>query len=213
MPPKPTREKAAERLQIPRTDDRLSETPEPEPKQDVNDAIEGRSFLEGHLLLCPVGEPPTHISLATCLHQVAALKGVTKQATNAIRAVAFLLGEMEETQINEILKEAFNAQITELTSDMATLVEDAKEKLNDHVKETEERITQLIGRATVQPTQVHATSYAAMVNNPPPHANPRVAAKEGIKARQFLLEGLINTKFSHTDVFQLKTELNYESYL
>jgi hypothetical protein len=27
-------------------------------------------------------------------------------------------------------------------------------------------------------------------------------------ARQFLLEGLINTKFSHTDVFQLKTELN-----
>jgi hypothetical protein len=120
--------------------------------------------------------------LATCLHQVAVLKGVTKQATNAIRAVAFLLNEMEETQINEILKEVFNAQITELTSDMATLVEDAKEKLNDHVKETEERITQLIGRATVQPTQVHATSYITMVNNPPPHANPRVAAKEGIKA-------------------------------
>ena len=32
--------------------------------------------------------------------------------------------------------------------------------------------------------------------------------KEGIKARQFLLEGLANTKFSHTDVFQLKTEFN-----
>jgi hypothetical protein len=31
-------------------------------------------------------------------------------------------------------------------------------------------------------------------------------AKEGIKARQFLLEGLANTKFSHTDIFQLKTE-------
>jgi hypothetical protein len=35
-----------------------------------------------------------------------------------------------------------------------------------------------------------------------------VAAKEGIKARQFLLEGVTNTKFSHTDVFELKTELN-----
>jgi hypothetical protein len=35
-----------------------------------------------------------------------------------------------------------------------------------------------------------------------------VAAREGIKARQFLVEGLLKTKFSHTDTFQLKTELN-----
>jgi hypothetical protein len=50
--------------------------------------------------------------------------------------------------------------------------------------------------------------YASATINPPPHANPRVAAKEGIKARQFLMEGIADTKFSHTDVFQLKTELN-----
>jgi hypothetical protein len=43
---------------------------------------------------------------------------------------------------------------------------------------------------------------------PPPHANPRIAAREGIRARQFLLEGISETKFSHTDVLQLKTELN-----
>ena len=191
-------------------EDRVSETPEPtpEPKQDINDSIKGRAYLEKYLLLCPPGEPPTHNSLATCLHQVAVMKGVSKPVMNAIRAVAFLLGEMEETQINEILKEAFNTQITELTSDMATLIEDAKDKLNGHFKETEEKLTLLVDRAT-QPRPAQQTSYAAVANNPPPYANPRVlAAKEGIKARQFLLEGLVNTKFSHTDVFQLKTEFN-----
>ena len=86
---------------------RDSSSPTPEPQQDINDANEGRKFVEKHLLLCPAGEPATHDSLATCLFQVASLAGVNKQAVNAIRAVAFLLGDMEETQINGILKEAF----------------------------------------------------------------------------------------------------------
>jgi hypothetical protein len=113
MPPKPpnTRGKAAQGDKPTRVEDRISETPEPEPKQDVNDAVEGRSYLERYLLLCPIGEPPNHNSMATCLHQISVMKGVAKPAMNAIRAVAYLLGEMEETQINEILKEAFNNQI------------------------------------------------------------------------------------------------------
>ena len=187
---------------------RDSSSPTPEPQQDINDANEGRKFVEKHLLLCPAGEPATHDSLATCLFQVASLAGVNKQAVNAIRAVAFLLGDMEETQINGILKEAFDTQITELTSDMATLIQDAKEKLSDHFKESEERLSQLIDKVATQPAQVQQTTYASVISNPPPHANPRVAAKEGIKARQFLFDGIANTKYSHTDVFQLKTELN-----
>jgi hypothetical protein len=180
----------------------------PEPQQDINDATEGRNFLEKYLLLCPAGEPATHESLATCLFQIAALQGVSKQATNAVRAVAYLLGEMEGTQINGILKEAFDNQITELTSDMATLIQDAKEKLSEHFKESEGRLAQIMDKVVTQSNQPQQTTYASIINNPPPYANPRVAAKEGIKARQFLLDGMANTKFSHTDVFQLKTELN-----
>jgi hypothetical protein len=188
---------------------RESSTPEPQPQKDINNAKEGRTFLERYLLLCPAGEPPTHDSLATCLFQIAELKGVSKQAENAIRAVAYLLGVMEETQINGILKEAFDTQITELTADMATLIQDAKDKLTDHFKESEEKLAQLIEKADVQHNNTQQqTTYASIINNPPPHANPRVAAKEGIKARQILLDGIANTKFSHTDVFQLKTELN-----
>ena len=208
LKPPNTRGKTQTEKSNARNDDRDSETPAPEQQQDINDAIEGRSYLERYLLLCPPGEPPTHDSMATCLHQIAVMKGVAKPAMNAIRAVAFLLGEMEETQINTILKEAFDTQIKELTSDMAMLIEDAKEKLNSHFKETEGRLTQLADKAATQSKQTHTTTYAAVANNPPPHANPRITAKEGIKARQFLLEGLINTKYSHTDVFQLKTEFN-----
>jgi hypothetical protein len=91
---------------------------------------------------------------------------------------------------------------------MATLIDEAKGKLNEHFKETEGRLTQIIDKAIVQPRQAQQGSYASIANTPPPHANPRVAAKEGIKARQFLMEGLKDTKFSHTDIFQLKTELN-----
>ena len=211
MPPAKgnTRAKAQPDRPNTRADTRDSSTPDIQ--HDINDAIEGRAFLEKHLLLCPPGEPPSHTSLATCLHQISVMAGVAKPVMNAIRGIAFLLGEMEETQITDILREAFNNQITELTSDMATLIEDAKGKLNEQFKETEERLTTLVDKAIAQPRQTQATqlnSYATIVNNPPPHANPRVAAKEGIKARQFLLEGLADTKYSHTDVFQLKTEFN-----
>ena len=78
------------------------------------------------------------------------------------------------------------------------------EKINNHIKE---KLTQIVDNAAAQPRTVQ-TTYASVLNIPPPHANPRIAAKEGIRVRQFLLEGLANTKFSHTDVFQLKTELN-----
>jgi hypothetical protein len=181
-----------------------------EENQDIKDPLEGRKFLEKHLLLWPPGEPATHTSLATCLYQVSALAGVHKTAINAIRAVAFLLEEMEDTQINISVKEAFDSQITEFTSDMKILIEDAKTKLDTHFKATEERLTQVINNSAAQIKQAPATgtTYASMLTAPPPHANPRIAAREGIKARQYLLEGISDTKFSHTDVYQLKTELN-----
>jgi hypothetical protein len=181
-----------------------------EERQDVKDSQEGRKFLEKHLLLWPEGEPATHASLSTCLHQVSAMAGVHKTAVNAIRAVAFMLDEMEDTQIHLSVKEAFDSQITEFTSDMKTLIVDAKTKLDTHFKATEDRLAQVINNSVTQARQAPTagTTYASMLSTPPPHANPRIAAREGIKARQFLMEGLSETKFSHTDVFQLKGELN-----
>ena len=94
--------------------------------QDVKNSKDGRKYLEKHSLLCPPGKPPTHTSLATCLHQISALSGLQKPVINAIRSVAFLLGELEETQINETVKEALDSQINEFATDVKLLFEDAK---------------------------------------------------------------------------------------
>ena len=103
-------------------------TATPEVLQEIKDAEGGRKFLKKHSLLCPPGEPASHSSLAMCLHQISLMPGLQKPAINAIRSIAFLLHDMEEQQINETVREALDSKMTEFTSDMKLLVEDAKEK-------------------------------------------------------------------------------------
>ena len=89
-----------------------------------------------------------------------------------------MLEEMEDTQINVSVKEAFDSQMTVFTSDMKTLlIEDAKEKLDGHFKSTDEHLIQVINTtATHARAPIAGTTYASMLAAPPPHANPRVAA-------------------------------------
>lgn len=181
-----------------------------EDQQEIKNHTDGRNFLEKHSLLCPPEEPATHNSLSVCLHQISAIQGVPKQAVNAIRAVAFMLDELEEQQINNTLMAALDSQLTEMTSDMKILINDAKANISAHCKAAEDRIANIQPPAPPPPAvQARpANTYASVLVNPPAHANPRVAAREGIKARQFMLEGIKNSKFSHLDSQQLKTELN-----
>ena len=84
-----------------------------------------------------------------------------------------------------------------------------KKKIEDHIKKAEERLGSLPNPTTptsAQPKML-ASSYTSVLINPPAYTNPRAAAREGIKGRQFLIEGLKNSKFSHMDSVQLKTEL------
>jgi hypothetical protein len=60
----------------------------------------------------------------------------------------------------------------------------------------------LVVQLCIRPSSINRT------RNPPAHADPRIAAKEGIKARQFLIEGIRNSKLSHLDTPKLKNELN-----
>ena len=92
---------------------------------------------------------------------------------------------------------------------MKLLIDDAKEKLDTHIKSAEDRLKQITGPPNLPTQQRQPTSsYASVLINPPAHANPRVAAREGIKARQFAIGGIKNSKFSHLDCTQLKLELN-----
>ena len=191
----------------------------PEESQDIKNALDGRKFLEKFSLLCPPAQPTSNGSLAYCLHQISAMAGVPKQTVNAIRASAFLLEELEDTAINETIRTAFDSQITEFTSDMGLLIEDAKLKIDQHLKESFEQATKATG--TTQLTHNHnaqahstvrtpsaANPYASALINPPPNVNPILAAKEGIKTRQFLITGLGESALGIHDTQKLKTALN-----
>lgn len=138
----------------------------PEVQHDINDALGGRKFLEHHLLLCPEGEPPTHLSLATCLYQISAMAGIAKPAMNAIRSVAFLLEELEDTQINGMVKEAFDSQIMEFTTDIKMLIEHTKDKIDSHLKETEGQLMQVMDNVAAQLRTTQPATYASVLNIP-----------------------------------------------
>jgi hypothetical protein len=62
--------------------------------------------------------------------------------------------------------------------------------------------------AQVSNTQGHRT-YAETLVTPPSHANPKLAAKEGIRARQHMIEGIgEDLKLGEMDDTQIKEELN-----
>ena len=118
-----------------------------------------------------------------------------------------MLEEMEESQINVTLRNALDSQMTEFTLDIKMLIEDAREKIDEYIKATEDWLDNLLASPLTQP-RLPTNSYASVLVNPPPHANPRIVAREGIKARQFLVQGLKESKFSHFDIQQLKAEFN-----
>ena len=193
----------------------------PEEFQDIKNAHDGRKFLEKHMLLCPPGEPATNAAISYCLHQISGMAGVPKQTVNAIRATAFLLEEMEEMAINETVRSALDSQLTEFTMDMKLLVEDVNNKIGDHLKATLDKIEKATskiitsaptavshGPGTVGQSATTTTTYASALIRPPPNVDPRLVAREGIKARQFLLTGIKESRLGQHDTQELKAELN-----
>jgi hypothetical protein len=210
MPPKKKAPEAAKAGPTTRT--RNGGITTPEEFQDIKDATDGRKFLEKHSLLCPPGEPTSNATLAICLHQIALMGGLPKQTVNAIRSTAYLLEELEEQTIHETIRVAFDSQITEFTADMKLLVEDANEKISRHMTESTEQIAKATAAAHLpansQTNVAGRTNYASALINRPSNINPKLAAKEGIKARQFLLTGIQDTAYGQYDTQKLKTLIN-----
>jgi hypothetical protein len=185
-------------------------------KEDVHNVIDGRRFLEKRLLLCPAGEPITTTSLATCLHQISEIGGIGKLIGNAVRAAVYLAEEIEENAISEVVRDAVITQINELAEDVRALVDDAKTKIDEHAQLRKNELAQPPTPSTITPGRNQETqapqarrSYADTLINPPPHTDPKLAAREGIRARQIMLEGIEqNSTFGKMDGSQLKTKLN-----
>ena len=53
------------------------------------------------------------------------------------------MAKIEETQVNQVVKDTFDSQINEVNSDIHTLLMDTGDKLNSHIKEATTAITAL----------------------------------------------------------------------
>jgi hypothetical protein len=184
--------------------------------EEIKDAGHGRIYLEKGLYLCPQGEPVTPTSIKYCLHQISMMPGITVPIAKAVRATALLVEEFEEYSVAETIRDTVDKQLNALTEDLQLLTTDVKGKIDDRL---EKRLTELdehtnslgkmvtkietattnvangSGTNTSPPNGHHQTSgaktYAEALITPPAYADPKLAAKEGIRARQFMLEGIV----------------------
>jgi hypothetical protein len=171
-----------------------------EDNQEIGDAEKGREFLEERLLMVPDGAPLTLNMLSSTLFQVAAMSGIGLPAINAVRAVAYLLKEVEIGEVTEAIRDIANAQFDEVTKDLKEFTEGLRDKLTEDL---EKKMSMLEGKAA----DLTATAEKAIqqqAGNPgsapyrdalnrafsgaPMDANPRLAAKENIRQRQSLID-------------------------
>ena len=136
----------------------------------------------------------TNTSLAYCLHQVAEMPNISILVSCAVRSAAYLAEQIEDLSVNEMVREAVVSQLNELAKDVKCLVEDVKDKFDGYVEARLEQQQSLKQPPAVShPTVDHvgpARNYAEALATPSVNANPRIAAREGIRARQLLLEGV-----------------------
>jgi hypothetical protein len=166
-----------------------------EEEQEIADSEKGRSYLEEKLLLVPEGAPTTLGALATTLFQIAAMPGVGLPAINAIRAVAFLIRDVELGAIAEDIRDIANSQFNEMASDLKEFTDGLKKKVTEEL----EKKTAVLERKTAELVEVvekagsigsapYRDALTRAVAGAPMDTNPRLAAKESIRQRQSLID-------------------------
>lgn len=97
-------------------DTKTREEIEYETGQDIMDATQGKMYLDRHLLTIP-GQAFTMENIITALFQITQFKSITrdKQATNALRAVAFALQDIDiddkAADLHNLIQLSINEQI------------------------------------------------------------------------------------------------------
>ena len=192
--------------------------------QEIQDAAEARSYLEKTLLIVPPGEPTSIGLLTTALHHVTEYKGVPKTAIDAIRSIAFLLNELEENALHETVRDSVTVHLNELGKDLKDLVTDTTQQIDKHINRrlallseaTDELLTtakttldEFPHLGTNLSGDAPAANYKQALLRPPPHVDPRIAAKEGIRIRQFLLTGITrDSALAKTNAAEAKKKVN-----
>ena len=107
------------------------------------------------------------------------MEGVGGLAARAICSVTLML---EKIVINEIVRNTVIFQLNKLTLDMKTLITDVKEKINTHMQKLPAEAQTNIHSVPHQAPHIYTN---ALINSLS-HANLKLAARNAIRARQFM---------------------------
>ncbi|KAF8806037.1 hypothetical protein BYT27DRAFT_7102565 [Phlegmacium glaucopus] len=153
----------------------------------IDNAAAGRRFLEKRLLFMPEGHPVTTATMAATLHQIAELDKIPLEAAQAIRAAAYLLDKMDEGVIAATARDAVNDQLAYMNDELKTMTGHFLATMETGLEKQLATVTE----ATKGFVATSARSYKDALlksNQTPVDTDPRILAREGIKARQFLLD-------------------------
>ncbi|KAF8153888.1 hypothetical protein B0H34DRAFT_784004 [Crassisporium funariophilum] len=163
-----------------------------------------RDLLEVHNMMVPAGAELTTHGMVTCLHQIAQVQGIPRTQRSLITAVAILLGEVSDNGLKSEVREIILDQLNVMAEDITSVTEGLKKSIKIEIDKHVEALTQA-SNAIVNGTP-SATPYRdALASSAPAHINPRIIAKEGIRARQILIDcpaDSIIQKLSQTDILK-----------
>ncbi|KAF9542458.1 hypothetical protein CPC08DRAFT_650165, partial [Agrocybe pediades] len=193
--------------------------------EQVNSLKEARQYLESKFMLTPSETSPTPDVITAILLQIAALPGVNSLTKKAIRAAALMTEAMETATTT---KNAISEQINNIKEEMNNVTEHIKTTIAEQMKavetSTREMLQQMkdnISTPTQNSTWNHGQrSYSEVTRNGPTNdknreADPRLMAREAIKARQYLLDfppDSIIHKTSATEIMEICKKALKESY-
>jgi len=140
--------------------------------------------------------------MSAALFQIAAMQGVPGLAMRAIRAAAYLMEEIEEEAIAITTRDTVADQMTYMTEEMKNITEHLKETITTEIGNQIKTIEETTTAALKQIKEAKLSNQDGNHNNlgmphtqiagrsviPGKEINPRIAAKEGIKVRQLLLD-------------------------
>jgi hypothetical protein len=149
----------------------------------VKSCEQAHTWLEDNNLLVPLEAKLTLLMFSMTLFHISELGKMLSRIAQAIRSVAWLLGELEEEMVAEATRSAVNEQIDYLNSEAKNILDGMHATLS---KEVEKNINTLsVAAAKVIKKKVNRPiSYrdAAISGIALPHGtNPRILAREGIR--------------------------------
>ncbi|KAF8815584.1 hypothetical protein BYT27DRAFT_7052349, partial [Phlegmacium glaucopus] len=150
-----------------------------------------RSFLEIRLLLVPEGAPATTATLSSALFQISALNKIPREIVQAIRSVAWLLDELEEDAVAATARDAVNSQLSYMNDELKTMTDHFRTTFS---QEVEKQIAVMAATTKTLKDKANLpipTPYRDAIlgqHRAPEGADPRVVARIGIRARQFIMD-------------------------